>query len=103
MSRPLFVQIKCELGQVANVADAIMDSMDQLGVPAHVWSTSGKFDLLVQFTLEEDQSIPDFINDKVHKIRGIRDTYTIIAFRIFGAVDSPETGITVLRPKPEKG
>ena len=80
--KPLYVQIKCELGQAYAVADAIIDGLEET---SEVYSTSGAFDLLAKFYLEEEDSIGGFVNDKLHKVPGIRDTHTILAFRLHGA------------------
>ncbi len=95
--RPLFVQIKCQLGEAGKVADAILDTLEEI---SEVYSTSGNYDLLAKFAIDETKSIPDFINNKLHKIPGIRDTYTIIAFRIGGGTDSPDFGVS--DPPPVK-
>ncbi len=81
---PLYVQIKCELGQAYAVADAIIDRLEEL---SEVYSTSGSWDLLAKFYIPEGMSIGGFINDRLHKIEGIRDTHTILAFRLHGATD----------------
>lgn len=80
--KPLYVQIKCELGQAYAVADAIIDGLEET---SEVYSTSGAFDLLAKFYLEEEQPIGAFVNDRLHRIAGIRDTHTILAFRLHGA------------------
>ena len=69
--KPLYVQIKCELGRAYEVADALIDTLEET---SEVYSTSGDYDLMAKFYLAEDQSIA-----------GIRDTHTILAFRLFGA------------------
>ena len=95
--KPLFVQIKCELGQTYRVAERIIDDLD---VSCSVYSISGYYDLLAQFNLEENQRAGEFVNDKLHKIEGIKDTYTIIAFRLWGgpeSVDSDETNLVKQR------
>jgi DNA-binding Lrp family transcriptional regulator len=79
--KPLFVRVKCELGATFEVAKAIMDGIDET---SEIYSTSGEYDLLTKFYLPADLSPGRFIADKLHKVPGIRDTYTIIAFRIFG-------------------
>ncbi len=84
--KPLFVQIKCELGEAYNVADRLIEG---IGETAEIYSTSGAFDLLVKFHLTDDQSIGEFVNRKLHKIPGIRDTYTLMAYRLF-VPDRPE-------------
>jgi DNA-binding Lrp family transcriptional regulator len=88
--RPLFVQIKCELGKSEDVAEEIFKDVKEI---SELYSTSGNYDLLAKFHLAETDSIPQFINRQLHKIRGIRDTYTIVAFRLNDA-DSPEYGIS---------
>lgn len=74
-----FVQIKCELGAAYEVATAIADAE----IASEIYSTAGDYDLLVKFYLQEGQDIGHFVNEKVHKIPGIKDTYTIITFRAF--------------------
>jgi DNA-binding Lrp family transcriptional regulator len=81
---PLYVQIKCELGQAYAVADAIIDRLEET---SEVYSTSGAWDLLAKFYLPEGLSIGRFVNDRLHTIAGIRDTHTILAFRLHGARD----------------
>jgi DNA-binding Lrp family transcriptional regulator len=82
--KPLFMQIKCELGQTFNVANRLMDDIPEI---SELYSTSGSFDLLAKFYLPEDMRVGDFVNNKVHQIPGIKDTYTIISFRLFGGSD----------------
>ncbi len=79
--KPLFVRIKCELGATFEVAKAIMDGIEET---SEVYSTSGEYDLLIKFYLPAELSPGRFVADTLHKVPGIRDTYTIIAFRIFG-------------------
>jgi DNA-binding Lrp family transcriptional regulator len=74
-----FVQIKCELGRAYQVATAIADAE----IASEIYSTSGNFDLLAKFYLEPEADIGHFVNEKLHKIKGIKDTYTIITFRAF--------------------
>ena len=83
--KPLYVQIKCELGRAYDVADALIDSLEET---SEVYSTSGDFDFMAKFYLPEDHSIGEFVNFKLHRIAGIRDTHTILAFRLFGGRDA---------------
>ncbi len=78
--KPLFVRIKCELGRTFDVAEAISDRIEET---SEVYSTSGEYDLLIKFYLPDEISPGRFVAEKVHQIQGIRDTYTIIAFRVF--------------------
>ncbi len=84
--QPLYVQIKCELGRAYEVADAIVDT---LGETSEVYTTSGEYDLLAKFYIAEGDSPGRFVNDRLHRIAGIRDTSTLIAFRLFGAGGAP--------------
>ena len=78
--KPLFLQIKCELGQTFKVAADFIDTVKET---SEVYSTSGAYDLLGKFYLEEDQNVGRFVVEHIHRIPGIRDTYTLMAFRIF--------------------
>ncbi|CAN5306003.1 Lrp/AsnC family transcriptional regulator [soil metagenome] len=77
--KAFFVQIKCDLGKAYQVATAIADAE----IASEIYSTAGDYDLLVKFYLPEGQDIGHFVNEKVHAIPGIKDTYTIITFRAF--------------------
>ena len=77
--KPFFVQIKCELGKAYEVATAIADAE----IASEVYSTAGGYDLLVKFYLPEGEDVGHFINEKLHTIPGIKDTYTIVTFRAF--------------------
>lgn len=75
----LFVQVKCELGKSYEVAGLIADKE----IASEIYSTAGEFDLLVKFYLEDGVDIGHFVNEQVHSVGGIRDTYTIMTFRAF--------------------
>jgi DNA-binding Lrp family transcriptional regulator len=77
--KAFFVQIKCELGSAYKVATALADAE----IASEIYSTAGDYDLLAKFYLEDGDDIGHFVNEKVHSISGIRDTYTIITFRAF--------------------
>jgi DNA-binding Lrp family transcriptional regulator len=77
--RAFFVQIKCELGKSYQVATAIADAE----IASEIYSTAGGYDLLVKLYLEEKDDVGHFVAEKIQKIPGIRDTYTIITFRAF--------------------
>jgi DNA-binding Lrp family transcriptional regulator len=78
--KSIFVQIKCDLGQAYAVAALLSDEFDNA---SQVYSTSGHYDLLVQFRLADGQDPGMFVNDKLHKVPGIKDTYTIMVFDAF--------------------
>ena len=84
--QPLYVQIKCELGRAYEVADALVDTLSET---SEVYTTSGEYDLLAKFYIPEGESPGKFVNDKLHRTPGLRETHTILAFRLFGASGGP--------------
>jgi DNA-binding Lrp family transcriptional regulator len=79
--RAIFVQIKCEMGQAYRVAQDAADTIPEM---SELFSTSGQYDLLGKFYLENDQDIGLFVTNKIQTLAGVRDTYTLIAFNAFG-------------------
>ena len=85
--QPLYVQIKCELGRAYEVAEAIVDTLEET---SEVYTTSGSWDLLAKFYIPEGESPGKFVNDRLHRVAGLRDTHTILAFRLFGGSAGPK-------------
>ncbi len=77
-----FVLVKCQLGRLEEVANAIMEIE---GV-SEVHSITGPWDLLVKLYAPDHDAFGDLIPDQLQKIDGIRDTETLLAFRAFKAV-----------------
>lgn len=86
--KTVFVMIKCELGQTYEVAAYLADEIPEV---RSVYSTSGNYDLLAQFQLDNEQEIGRFITKSIQTAPGVKDTYTIIALNAF-TEDSPEGG-----------
>lgn len=74
-----FVQVKCELGKAYEVAGKIAEAE----IASEIHSISGNFDLIVKFYVADDTDIGHFVNEKLHAIAGIRDTFTVLTFRAF--------------------
>jgi DNA-binding Lrp family transcriptional regulator len=74
-----FVMVKCELGRLEEVANAIME----LDGVSEVHSVTGSWDLLVKLFAPGYESFGDIIPDRLQKVPGIRDTQTMLAFRAF--------------------
>ncbi|MEP3277725.1 MAG: Lrp/AsnC ligand binding domain-containing protein [Stappiaceae bacterium] len=74
-----FVQFKCELGRAYEVAIELANRE----IASEIHSTSGEFDLIAKFYLDQDQDIGHFINANVQTIPGIRDTFTTLTFKAF--------------------
>lgn len=75
----IFVMMKCALGQAYQVADQVVD-IEQV---SETHSVSGQYDLMVKCFLEDDQDIGQFVVDTIQAIPGVKDTFTLIAFKAF--------------------
>ena len=80
--RAIFVQIKCEMGHAYRVAQLAVDTIPEL---SEIFSTSGQYDLLGKFYLEPDQDTGLFVTERVQRLPGVADTYTLITFNAFAA------------------
>ena len=76
----IFIQIKCDLGRAYEVADALVQGVEQV---SEVHSTSGQYDLLVKCYLPSELDIGHFVNESIQRLPGIKDTFTLIAFKAF--------------------
>ncbi|MGE0745830.1 MAG: Lrp/AsnC ligand binding domain-containing protein [Rhodospirillales bacterium] len=76
----IFVMVKCELGHAYSVADQAVMTIEQV---SEVYSISGQYDLLMKCYLDDGADIGHFVNDKVQKLAGIKDTFTLITFKAF--------------------
>ena len=76
---PFFVPITCQLGKSYQVANSLADAE----IASEIYSTAGNYDLMVKFYVEDGIDIGHFVNEQVHTIPGIQDTYTIITFKAF--------------------
>jgi DNA-binding Lrp family transcriptional regulator len=74
-----FVLVKCELGHLEQVANALMEIE---GV-SEVHSITGTYDLLVKLYAATYDDFGDLIPDRLQKVPGISDTTTMLAFRAF--------------------
>ena len=76
----IFVMVKCSLGQAYDVADAAVQGIDQV---SEVHSISGQYDLLLKFHLDDEVDIGRFVTTEVQTLPGVKDTFTLIAFKAF--------------------
>lgn len=76
----IFIMIKCELGKANEVAADLVDNVE--GV-SEVYSTSGQYDLMTKFHLDQGADIGVFVTNVVQTRPGIRDTFTITTFSPF--------------------
>jgi DNA-binding Lrp family transcriptional regulator len=76
----IFVMVKCELGKAYEVADEAVQNIEQV---SEVHSISGQYDLLVKCYLQDGQDIGHFVNEQIHRLPGVKDTFTLITFKAF--------------------
>ncbi len=77
----IFVMVKCALGEAYRVADNLVQEVEQV---SEVHSTSGQYDLLVKCYLQDGDDIGRFVTEAIQPLPGIRDTFTITAYKAFG-------------------
>jgi DNA-binding Lrp family transcriptional regulator len=78
--KTIFVFTKCELGQAYKVADEAVLNVEQV---SEVHSISGQYDLLMKCYLGDDVDIGHFVTEHIQTLPGIKDTFTLIAFKAF--------------------
>ncbi|SNB69894.1 transcriptional regulator, AsnC family [Arboricoccus pini] len=78
--RTIFVQVKCALGRAYATAEQAIESIEEA---SEVYSTSGEFDLIMKFHLADDVDIGRFVTSRVQTLDGVRETFTLIAFKAF--------------------
>jgi DNA-binding Lrp family transcriptional regulator len=77
----IFVQVKCDLGEAYQVADAAAQDVESV---SEVYSTSGQYDLMMKCYLADGEDIGHFVTEKIQRLPGVKDTFTIITFKAFG-------------------
>lgn len=75
----IFVMMKCELGKAYDVADQAVDVLQV----SEVHSVSGQYDLMLKCYLDDGQDIGQFVVDTLQVLPGVKDTFTLIAFKAF--------------------
>ena len=76
----IFIQVKTELGQAYKVAEEAVESVSQV---SEIHSTSGQFDLLIKCFLDNAEDIGHFVTQKIQRLPGVKDTFTMITFKAF--------------------
>ena len=77
----IFVMVKCELGRAYDVADAAVQTVEQV---SEVHSISGEHDLMLKCYLASEDDIGHFVVSRLQTLPGVKDTFTLIAFKAFG-------------------
>ncbi|SDH03615.1 Lrp/AsnC ligand binding domain-containing protein [Roseospirillum parvum] len=84
--RAVFVMIKCDLGKAYEVAEQAVETVPEV---SEVHSTSGQYDLLAKFYLDDETDIGRFVTERVQTLPGVADTFTLITFNAFTRDSSP--------------
>ena len=80
--KTIFVMVKCDLGQAYAVAGTAVNSIEEV---SEVYSTSGQYDLLLKVYLSDTVDIGHFVTERLQTVPGVKDTFTIIAFKAFSS------------------
>lgn len=75
----IFVMVNCALGKAYEVAGEVV-AVENV---SEVYSTSGHYDLLIKCYLDEKTDIGHYVTSRIQTLAGVRDTYTLIAFKAF--------------------
>ena len=78
--KTIFVQVKCQLGRAYDVAVRLSDGLEPT---PEVYSTSGRWDLILRCNLPAETDIGRFVTESIQTVDGVRDTFTTIAYRAF--------------------
>jgi DNA-binding Lrp family transcriptional regulator len=78
--KTIFVQVKCDLGKAYEVAGELVETVEAV---SEVYSISGKYDLILKCYLDDESDIGHFVTERIQGLPGIRDTFTMIAFKAF--------------------
>ncbi|HJW22116.1 MAG TPA: Lrp/AsnC family transcriptional regulator [Candidatus Limnocylindrales bacterium] len=72
------IGIRCEPGRLLEVADALaaMSEVDYVVV------TAGRFDILIETVVEDNEGLLQFLNERLQRIGGVRDTETFTYLRL---------------------
>jgi len=72
------IGVRCEPGRLLEVADALA----ALGEIDYVVVTAGRFDILIEAVAEDNEGLLRFLNDRLQRIEGVRDTETFTYLRL---------------------
>ncbi len=72
------IGVRCEPGRLLEVAEALaaMSEVDYVVV------TAGRFDILIEAVAEDNEGLLRFLNERLQRIGGVRDTETFTYLRL---------------------
>jgi len=72
------IGVRCEPGKLLAVAEALA----ALKEVDYVVVTAGRFDILIETVAEDNEGLLRFLNDRLQRIEGVRDTETFTYLRL---------------------
>ena len=72
------IGVRCEPGKLLDVADAL----SALHEVDYVVITAGRYDILIEAVAEDNEALLRFLNDRLQRIEGVRDTETFTYLRL---------------------
>ena len=72
------IGVRCEPGKLLAVADALA----ALTEVDYVVITAGRYDILIEAVAEDNEALLTFLNDRLQRIDGVRDTETFTYLRL---------------------
>ena len=72
------IGVRCEPGRLLEVADALA----ALPEVDYVVVTAGRFDVLIETVAEDNEDLLRFLNERLQRIGGVRDTETFTYLRL---------------------
>jgi DNA-binding Lrp family transcriptional regulator len=85
------VLIRAEVDLVNELAKALVEIR---GV-AEVFSVSGQYDLVAIVRASNNDDLAEVISTRMRKLEGIKETQTLIAFRVFSKAEQEIGGLDV--------
>jgi len=77
------VLIKAKTDQINEVAGALAE----IDGVTEVFSVAGRYDLVATVRAPRNEDIADLVSGKMHKVAGIVESETLIAFRVYRKSD----------------
>jgi DNA-binding Lrp family transcriptional regulator len=77
------VLIKAKTDQIAELAQGLAE----LDGVSEVFSVAGRYDLVAIVRAARNEDLAEIVSQKMHKVTGIVDSETLIAFRVYKSAE----------------
>ena len=77
------VLLKVERNLINEVAEGLL----KIEGVSEVYSVAGRFDLVAIIRVKKNEELAEVVTNHMLKVKGIRDSETLIAFRVFSKYD----------------